>query len=117
MRTFAIQLILTLLAAGICQLFFPWWGLAVVAGIIAFLVRQKYLYSSYLAGFAALFLLWCVYALWIYSGANGQLLPDKVGLLLGGLNGWTMAAVAGLIAGILGGFGALTGALGRNLFD
>ena len=117
MKSFIIQVLITLLVSGITQIFLPWWSLAVVCGLVALLFNYKYAYTSYLAGFLSLFLLWSCYALWIYSGDQGGILPDKMGALFGGLSGWSLIATAGLIAGLLGGFGALTGTLGRRLLE
>ena len=116
MKKLVLQIILTILLAGITQLFLPWWTLAIAAALIAIFFQYKYSYNSYFAGFISLFLLWSVYALWIYSGETGVVLSDKIGTLFGGLNGLTLVFVSGLFAGVLGGFGALTGTLGRNLF-
>ena len=117
MKNFLIQTLITLLMGGITQLFLPWWSLAVVCALVAFLFKYKYAYTSYFAGFLSLFLLWSIYALWIYAGDQGSILPDKIGALFGGLSGGSLAATAGLIGGLLGGFGALTGTLGRRLLD
>ena len=115
MKNFIIQLLITLFISGLSQLFLPWWSLALVCGLVALLFNYKYAYTSYLAGFLSLFLLWTCYALWIYAGDQGSILPNKMGDLFGGLSGFGLAAVAGLIAGVLGGLGALTGTLGRRL--
>ena len=116
MKTFTLQFFLTLIIAGIAQLFLPWWSLAIAAGLVAVFFSPRYLYTSYLAGFLSLFLLWAAYSGWIYLQPNGALLPDKVGELFGGLTGPILIGVSGLIAGIMGGFGALSGTLGRRLF-
>ncbi len=115
MSKFLIQILLTAVVVGITQLFLPWWSLVIFSALIAFFFNYKYALTSYLAGFLSLFLLWSCYALWIYNSEHGSLLPEKIGELFGGLNGWGLVGIAGLIAGFLGGFSALTGTLGKRL--
>lgn len=54
---FFVSLLLTALLSFAACLYLPWWSIALAAFLVAALVPQKP-FRSFLAGFAALFLLW-----------------------------------------------------------
>ncbi len=91
-----------------------WWAIAPVAAL-AVLLFPVGPGRAYLIGTAAGSLLWWLSALWQHI-VNGGMLAGKVGLLFQGLQGLQLLALTALIGGLLGGFGALTGALARALF-
>ena len=99
----------------VAQSFFEWWVIAVVAAIVGAFIRLNNV-QSYLVGFLGVFLLWGAYAAFMNSGNDG-ILANKIGAMLGGLGAYQMVLVTAILGGIMGGFAALTGSLGRNLLQ
>lgn len=95
------------------QQLLPWWSIALIAAILSFALNIR-ISASFWLGFLAVALLWGGYA-GILSAANEGILAARIGKLLGGLNGTVLIFVTGLLGGIFGGLGALTGSLGRGL--
>lgn len=105
---FFVALLLTAVLAFLAGLWFPWWSLVLAAFAAGWLIPQTAL-RSYLSAFLGLFLLWAGLAYWINSG-NDSILSERVAALFPGpKTGLFMVILAGLIAGIVGGFAALTG--------
>ncbi len=105
--------VFTIIAGFIAQQFLPWWMIAVMAGILSFIFDLK-VGVSFWAGFVAAALLWSGYAGYLHVQNEG-ILAERIGKLLGGLNGALLVLITGLIGGIFGGLGALTGSLARRL--
>ncbi len=106
---FLLATLLTLALSFISGLFLPWWGIAIVALIVALLVKQA-AGLSFLAGFLGVFLLWAALAFWIDSKNNG-ILSERIAqvLPLGG-NSFLLVLATGMVGGLVAGFAALTGA-------
>lgn len=101
----------------------PWWSVAIIAGIIAFLLNTQA--KSFLTGFVAVSLLWGVLAYQL-NAANGQLLAQKVSLMfntneimdnLGGLNPLRLIYLTAILGGCIGGLGAMSGNYARKVFS
>ena len=73
-------------------------------------------WQSFIYGFIGAALIWGIYATILNSG-NGGILASRVGNLFGGMNGITLILVTAIVSGIMGGLGAMTGSLGRQLFE
>ena len=99
----------------VVQSYMPWWTIAFVAAIFGAAIKFSTL-QSYFVGFLGVFLLWGIYAVIINSGNDG-ILATKMGVLFGELSAIQLVIVTALLGGIIGGFGALTGKLGRNLLS
>jgi len=97
------------------QSFLPWWSIAIVAAILGAAFKLNNL-QSYLVGFLGVFLLWGCYAAFM-NNANDGILAERMGELFGKLGAIQLVFVTALLGGIIGGFGALTGNLGRNLLN
>ena len=110
-----LQIILTVLAGFIAQQYFPFWSMAAAAASIALFFKYRNSLTSFSAGFLAAFLLWCAYSYTI-NLENLGLLSSKLGDLFQ-IESNYLPYATGIIGGLLGGFGALTGSLARNLFD
>jgi hypothetical protein len=106
---FILATLLTLALSFISGLFLPWWGIAIVALLVAILVRQI-AGLSFLSGFLGVFLLWAGLAWWIDS-KNNSILSERIAhvLPLGG-NSMLLILVTGLVGGLVAGFAALSGA-------
>jgi general stress protein CsbA len=99
----------------ITQTFFAWWSIVLVAAIIGASIKLNNA-QSYLMGFLGVFLLWGVYAAF-RNNANDGILAGKMGVLFEGIGAFQVVLITALLGGIIGGFGALTGRLGRKLLD
>lgn len=111
---FFISILLIALLSFAASLFMPWWVIAIAAFIVAFAIPQKP-WLSFLAGFTALFILWIALSFYI-SSANDDLLVHKMSVLfIKADNPILLFLVTGLIGGLVGGFGALTGRLLKQI--
>ncbi len=90
-----------------------WWGVAIVAAILSFFFRLTPL-TSFIIGFSSVSLMWLTYAV-ILNMINKGEMASKIGTLIGGLPTLQLIVITAGIGGILGGLGALTGSLGREL--
>ena len=105
-----------LLLGILTQLLFPWWVSAIAAFYVGLWVADSP-GKSYLYGFAAMTLMWSVYA-GIQSSANGGLITTAFSNVFGGkLSGGQLIAATGFIGGLVGGFSAMTGTLLRQVFQ
>lgn len=91
----------------------PWYSFVVCALAVAVAVHQKP-FKAFLAGFVALFLLWCILAL-VKDVANEHLLSTKVANILSLKGNYILLLlITGFIGGLVAGFGALTGSYLRR---
>jgi hypothetical protein len=106
---FLLATVLTLALSFISGLFLPWWGIAIVALIVALLVKQI-AGLSFLSAFLGVFLLWAGLAFWI-DAKNQGILSERIAhvLPLGG-NSFLLILVTGLVGGLVAGLAAMTGA-------
>ena len=112
---FIIAILLTIGIGFLAHQLMPWWVIVIVAALVAVGMGLK-TGSAFLSGFLGAALLWGIYATWINMGNDG-ILASRVGALLGGLGEASLIMITALLAGILGGLGALTGSLGRQVFE
>lgn len=105
-----------LLHAGlgfILTMFFPWWSVAILAFVIGFSLRIDS-WQAFLAGFLGMLGLWVGYATFM-DYQNGGILSAKVAQLFQLPQSYLLIALTGIIGGLLGGFGALTGRYFRDV--
>ena len=115
MKFFISILLIALLSFTAC-LFLPWWLIAITSFFVAFAIPQK-AGLAFLAGFIALFLLWAGLSFWI-SASNNHLLAHKISVLfIKADNPMLLIIVTGIIGGLVGGLGSLTGRHFRKLFS
>ena len=100
----------------------PWWSIAVVGGIVAFVLNTRV--KSFLTGFSGGALLWGFLAYQL-SSLNMDMLANRVSEMFmvndliaktGALNATRLVYITAIIGGILGGFGAMTGNYGRKMW-
>lgn len=105
---FLIAFILTVLLSYAAGFYLPWWSIAITAFAVALVIPQKPL-RTFLCGFLSLFFLWMVLALYIDMG-NQHILSMKIAELLFKSHSHALImSVTGLVAGLVGGFAALSG--------
>lgn len=106
-----------LLHAGIgflLTLFLPWWSVVLLA-ILLGVTMQLSPVAAFGAGFAGMAALWGVYAGFL-DAQNGAVLSQRIAELFQVKTSNNLIYITSLIGGLLGGCGAMTGALGRDLF-
>lgn len=105
---FLLATLLTAALAYIAGMFLPWWSIAIVAFIVAFLFMQN-IGAGFLSGFAGIFILWGLLALWI-DIKNESILSQKIAQLfpLGG-SSVLLILVTALVGALVGGFAAMAG--------
>lgn len=111
---FIIAILLTALLSYLSGIYFPWWGIAVAAFLIAVLIPQ-FPGKAFLAGLLGVFLLWVALAWWIDMKNNGILAARMSHLLPLGGSRVLLILATGLIGGLVGGFAALSGSFIRRL--
>lgn len=111
---FTLATFLTLSLAFIAGLFLPWWSIAVVAFLVAVLVKQK-TGLAYLSGFTGIYLLWGGLALLI-NIKNNSILATKIAQIFP-LNGspFYLITVTAFVGALVGGFAAMSGSSLRSL--
>ena len=114
MKKYGLQTILILAFGFLAHQFFGFWAIVVVAGLIGFVFRHENSVVSFAAGMTGAALLWGGYAGFVNS-ANTNILCGKMGALFQ-MDGAYLTYLTGLVGGILGGMGALTGSLARKVF-
>lgn len=110
---FIIKTVLIVVLAFLMQMFLPWWSIAFAAFFVNIIITSKG-FSSFLAGFIALFLLWGVKA-YLMDEANEQILSTKMAQLFS-VTPTLLLLITGAIGGLVGGFAALTGSNFMALF-
>lgn len=105
---FLVAVILTAILSFLGGLFLPWWSLVIAAFIGGVLIHQS-AFRAYFAGFLGVFLLWSGLAWWT-DNANESILSLRIAQLFPGPDtAFFIIVLTGLVAGIVGGLGALTG--------
>ena len=105
---FILATLLTATLSFIAGLYTPWWSIAIIAFLIALLVKQRY-GLAFLSGFASIFLLWGLLASWI-DVKNHHLLSRKMADIfqLGG-SSLLLIIVTAFVGALVGGFAAMSG--------
>lgn len=110
---FLTQVALTALLSYITAQFLPWWSLVICAAIVAMgLDRSSAI--AFLGGFVAINLLWMLAATLIDVNTEA-ILSTKIAPLLGFQSPILLVLWTGLLGGIMGGLGALSGQQIRTL--
>jgi hypothetical protein len=114
-KELGIGSIAVLILGIFAQFILPWW----VVGLVGFYVGCFVFDSpakSFAYGFAALSLLWGMYA-GILSYTNGGTVTSAISNMMGSkVSGTQLIYLTGIIGGLVGGMGAMTGTLFRRLF-
>jgi hypothetical protein len=110
---FIVAFLLTALLAFISGIYFPWWGIAIAAFLVAVIIPQKW-GTAFLAGFLGILVLWMAYAWWIDMKNNGVLAQRMAVLLPLGGSRVLLILVTGIVGGLVGGFAAMSGSFLRT---
>lgn len=110
---FIISILLTILLSFTACLFFPWWSIAVMAGLVAVVIPQ-HPGKSFTTGFISIFILWGGLSFWI-SNNNDHILAHRVSVLLLKMdNPFLLILVTALLGALVAGFAALSGSFLRS---
>ncbi len=112
---FVIKIVAIAVLCMIAQFFLPWW----VIGIVPFFVEAATPSEKgypFFSGFYGVFLLWFAYALVLDIQSSSILTNKMAGLFF--LPSWPIVVVmiAGVIGGLVGGLGSLSGNYFRQAF-
>ena len=110
---FTISVILIAVLSFALSLYLPWWSIAIAAFVVTALLHQKPS-ASFLAGFAAILILWLFLAALI-DFRNQHILSRKLAYLLPlGGNSFLLILITALVGAIVGGSAALAGSFLRR---
>lgn len=113
LKNMGLEALLSLALSFLACRYLGWAAMPVAAAISAFFVKNT-IGKSFLAGFAAGAALWAGLAGWL-DASNGGLLSAKVAQIFTLRSGSPLIQLTGLIGGLLGGLGAMTGSALREL--
>lgn len=103
-----IQILLIALVSLLAQLVLPWWSLAIVAFGVCYW-RSPSAGEAFLYGFAAVALVWLVYALVIHLQTDG-IFSGRMSQLLFQTNNAALALVgSAVLGGLVGGLAGMSG--------
>lgn len=105
---FTLATLLTLTLSFIAGLYLPWWSLALVAFLVALLIKQT-IGFAYLSAFTATFFLWGGLALFIHLRNNGVLTERMARLFPLNGNSFYLIIITALVGALVSGFAAMTG--------
>jgi hypothetical protein len=105
---FLLATFLTACLSFIAGLYLPWWSIAVVAFLVALLIKQK-TGLAYLAGFTGIYLLWGGLS-FLIDVRNKSILSQKMAAVfpLNGNSIWLIMVTA-FVGAIVAGFAAMSG--------
>jgi hypothetical protein len=104
---FIFSLLLTAIFSWICEQFFPWYSVAVIAFLVAWFMNSRGL-SSFISGALGVGLLWLGYALMI-DYKTDSILSEKIAKLIGLDESVYMLLITFSIGFLVGGLSAWSG--------
>lgn len=103
--------LIIIILSFVFQLFLPWWIISLIAFGAAFWKANSGKHAFW-SGFSAVFVLWILTGLF-YSIPNGNILANRVGLMLGlpdtTINWLIVLLLTGIVGGLTAGFCSLAG--------
>ena len=110
-----LAILLTALASILLQFALPWWSLALAAFFIGIAIKQS-AFLAFLSGLLGTASVWWAYA-WIIDERTASFLSQKIALLLQIGSPVALVFVGGVLAGVVGGFAAMSGGELRKLIS
>ena len=102
---FILQVFVIAALAYVAELYMSWWTIAVAAILGGYFLKSK---ANFLAGFLAIGLMWLLIA-WLADSSSPSHLGEKVAAIFT-ISKPLLLLVTCLLGGLVGGFGAWTGA-------
>lgn len=100
------QMIFTIVLAFVLGQFLPFWSVVIAGFVVGYLVKTGS-FSSFIAGFLGIALLWG-FSAWFMSSGNEGILLERIANLFT-LSPMLLLVVTSVIGGVLGGFAAVSG--------
>ena len=94
--------------------FLPWWSVVLVCFVVGAMMNMNG-WKSFLCGLIAIFLLWGLSAGWAFHHGS-YIIANRMGDLLGGVGGVALMFITGILGGLVGGLGSMTGGYFRKIF-
>lgn len=94
--------------------FLPWWGIAVTAAFVSFLL-PGHGFNVFVSGFLGIGLLWMAFA-WKTDIESGSIMSEKILQMFPIDDVGLLIVATGVVGGIVGAFSALTGSTFRKIF-
>ncbi len=105
---FLVSFLLTAILSFISGLFLPWWGIAIIALLVALIIHQRP-GMAFLSGLLGVMVVWSGLALAIDIKNHGVLSGRIASVLPLGGNSILLIVVTGLVGGLVAGFAAMSG--------
>ena len=115
MKNIILGLITVILLGGVLHQFLPWWSIVIASGVVGF-IFSKSTGASFFYGFVGVILLWGLTA-YRLDTLNESILAARMGEIFQGLGSVGMIGLTALIGGLVGGFAAMTGTLGKKALE
>ena len=103
-----LKIVLLICGSWLLSYYMDWRFSYLLPFIFTLFVPNKRVLVDFIIGFISIFVVWLTASL-IIDGGNNSILSSRLALLFGLSNGPTLVVFSGLLGGILGGMGALTG--------
>ncbi|MFT6867862.1 MAG: ABC-type iron transport system FetAB permease component [Cyclobacteriaceae bacterium] len=110
----AIRLLLIGSLTYILSIHAPWWTLFVITFVVTFFIHGSGL-NAFISGFLGVGIVWIAIA-WYLDFKSEHVFSDKIVQLFPVDQSIYLVVISGLIGGICGGFGSLTGNSFKQLF-
>jgi hypothetical protein len=107
MKHFLISTLLLIIAAFLVSSFLPWFSIVFSSFLIGYFYIRGH-FNALLAGFLAVFILYCLQAWWI-DNQNQGILSARISEVFGVSDGMILAVIGGVLGGLLSGLSAGTG--------
>ncbi|WP_276373620.1 hypothetical protein [Chryseolinea sp. H1M3-3] len=104
---FLLQIFGIIVLGHMFSIFLPWYFIALAAFVMGYGLKSK---ANFVAGFLGVAMLWVLKA-WLMDSAGNSDLTERVASIFMLKNKALLFMVMGVVGGLVGGFGALTGAL------
>mgnify|MGYP001034227486 CR=1 FL=1 len=116
MFKFGKKILFIMFVALVVHFVFPWWAVIVAIAIILVLKDASNGVVAFFEGFLSLALLWLFTILFIEL-MNDSTISDKIAAMFELNSGWLLILLTVFLGGMLGGLGALTGYLLRQVLE
>ena len=110
---FIIKIFLMGISSYLLPFYFPWWSIAMGAGLISLVIRGSN-FNSFNAGFIGGGLVW-FYLTFTIDNTTNSILSEKIALLMNLTDSIWLIYASTLIGGLVAGFGSLTGGFMRSI--
>ena len=112
---FFLKVVLIAALSFFLQQWLPWWIIAPASFLVTISTNSRGS-SDFMAGFLGAGLLWAIVA-WLVDRETNSLLTQKIADLFSVGKPYVIIIITGLLGGLVGGLGALSGHFVRRVFN